>query len=178
MLIAMAGLPGTGKSTLAERLADRLDGVVLNKDVVRAALFPPRVLDYSRTQDDLSMEAMYAAAEYLLSRPAALPVLIDGRTFYRSSAVTRLRACADAAVATLIIIECVCDDLVVRSRLERDLANGTHPAGNRTYDLYLVRKREAEPLTLPRLTLDTGALSLDECEARSMRYLQSCVEMA
>jgi adenylylsulfate kinase len=52
MLIAMAGLPGSGKSTLAARLEERLGAVVLDKDRVRAALFPPRVLDYSAAQDD------------------------------------------------------------------------------------------------------------------------------
>jgi predicted kinase len=43
MLIAMAGLPGSGKSTLATCLEPRLGAVVLDKDRVRAALFPPRV---------------------------------------------------------------------------------------------------------------------------------------
>ena len=33
MLIAMAGLPGTGKSTLAARLADALGGVVLSSEI-------------------------------------------------------------------------------------------------------------------------------------------------
>jgi predicted kinase len=47
MLIAMAGLPASGKSTLAARLASELAGVVLSKDQVRAALFPPPVLDSS-----------------------------------------------------------------------------------------------------------------------------------
>src|SRR5690242_18237303 len=41
MLIAMAGLPGTGKSAIAARLAAELDAVALSKDDVRGALFPP-----------------------------------------------------------------------------------------------------------------------------------------
>ena len=40
MLVAMAGLPGTGKSTLAASLAESLGGVVLSKDVVRTAPLP------------------------------------------------------------------------------------------------------------------------------------------
>ncbi len=66
MLIAMAGLPGTGKSTLAERLKAELGAVVLNKDEVRAVLFPPPVLDYSAAQDDLCMAAIYAAAAAII----------------------------------------------------------------------------------------------------------------
>jgi predicted kinase len=43
----MAGLPGTGKSTLARVLANDLGGVVLDKDVIRAALFPAALIEYS-----------------------------------------------------------------------------------------------------------------------------------
>ena len=39
MIVIMAGLPGTGKSTLARALAQRLAGAVLDKDEIRAALF-------------------------------------------------------------------------------------------------------------------------------------------
>ena len=62
----MAGLQGTGKSTLAARLAAALGGVVLSKDTVRAALFPPPALDYSAAQDDASMAAVYSAAWLIL----------------------------------------------------------------------------------------------------------------
>src|SRR5262249_39463493 len=53
VLVAMAGLPGSGKSTLAACLERELGAVVLDKDRVRAALFPPRVLDYSAAQDEI-----------------------------------------------------------------------------------------------------------------------------
>ena len=58
MIIAMAGLSGTGKSTLARRLAGRLDGVVLDKDVVRAALFGADV-DYTSEQNNLVVNIMF-----------------------------------------------------------------------------------------------------------------------
>lgn len=59
MIIAMAGLPGVGKSTLARALAARLDAVVLDKDRIRASLFPPSHVDYSRDQDDFCIDVMY-----------------------------------------------------------------------------------------------------------------------
>jgi predicted kinase len=43
----MVGLPATGKSTTPGGLAAALDAVILSKDEVRAAVFPPQVLDYS-----------------------------------------------------------------------------------------------------------------------------------
>jgi predicted kinase len=39
-LVIMAGLPGTGKSTISRVLAAEVGGLVLDKDNVRAALFP------------------------------------------------------------------------------------------------------------------------------------------
>src|SRR5829696_5035748 len=92
MLVAMAGLPGTGKSTLAARLAAALGGVVLSKDVVRSALFPPPVLDYSAAQDDVAMSAVYAAARLLLSADPARVVVLDGRTFRKAVQVADLLA--------------------------------------------------------------------------------------
>jgi predicted kinase len=172
VLIAMAGLPGAGKSTLAARLAGELGGVVLGKDAVRAALFPPPVLDYSAAEDDIAMRAVYAAAAHVRRAFPDQAVILDGRTFRRAAQVADLLAFAGSLGEAPRIIECVCDDEVARRRLERDLADGTHPAGNRTFALYLSLKADAEPITLPHLGLDTGRLSLDECVARCVDYLR------
>jgi predicted kinase len=172
MLIAMAGLPGTGKSTLADRLAATLNGVILSKDVVRAALFPPPVLDYSPAQDDAAMSVVFAAARIILAADPNRVVILDGRTFRRSAQVADLLAIARDIGQEPVVIECVCDDDVARTRLDRDAAAGGHPAGNRTAALYAAVKSAAEPLTLPRLTLDTGRLTLDECHAAILNYLR------
>src|SRR5690242_97593 len=92
MLIAMAGLPATGKSTLAAALAQALAGIVLNKDEVRARLFPPPVLDYSVEQDDICMAAIYRAAACILRRRPEQVVIVDGRTFSRSEQLDELLA--------------------------------------------------------------------------------------
>jgi predicted kinase len=171
MLIAMAGLPGTGKSTLAARLAAGRGGVVLSKDVVRSALFPPPVLDYSPAQDDVAMAAVYSAAKLLLAADSARVVILDGRTFRRSAQVAALLALGRELGQEPVVVECVCDDGVARGRLARDAAAGGHPAGNRTAALHAAVKATAEPLAVPRLTLDTGRLTPDECLARALEYL-------
>jgi predicted kinase len=56
MLVVMAGLPGTGKSRLATGLAQALPGVILDKDRIRAALFPPEEIEYSLPQDNFCMQ--------------------------------------------------------------------------------------------------------------------------
>jgi predicted kinase len=171
MLIAMAGLQGTGKSTLASRLAAVLGGVVLSKDVVRSAMFPPAVLDYSSAQDDLAMMAVFAAARHLLKTNPNRVVILDGRTFRRAVQVADLLALGREIGQEPFVIECVCSEATARERLDRDAAAGTHPAGNRTGDLHAAVKATAEPLTVPRLVLDTGELSLDEALTRARAYL-------
>jgi len=166
MLIAMAGLPGTGKSTLAARIAERIGGAVLNKDDVRAELFP--VVEYSREQDDAAVAWMYSEAA---RRIAMQPVIIDGRTFSKAYQVRDLFEAAAEMGVEPRIIECVAPDEVVKLRLERDLACGLHPAKNRTFEMYLDVKRRAEPLTVPRLTLDSGATPLDECVECALAFL-------
>jgi adenylylsulfate kinase len=171
MLVAMAGLPGTGKSALAARLAAELGGVVLSKDTVRSVLFPPPALNYSREQDDVTMAAVFAAAGFIL-RTTPLPVFLDGRTFLRTYQVRDLLALGTSLDEPPRVIECTCADEVARERLERDLATGAHPAKNRTFELYLAGKATAEPLTIPRLTLDTGTTPFEECVARAITYLR------
>jgi adenylylsulfate kinase len=171
VLIAMAGLPGSGKSTLAACLERERGAVVLGKDQVRAALFPAPVLDYSAAQDDITMAAIYQAAAAILQADPRRAVVIDGRTFLRPGQVRPLLDLAAAVGQRLLVIECVCDDEVARRRLERDLAEGRHPAGNRTFALYLSRKAAADPITVPHLTLDTGRMPLDECVRRCLGYL-------
>jgi predicted kinase len=173
MLIAMAGLPGTGKSALAACLAPHLYAVILSKDTVRSVLFPPPVLDYSREQDDITMTAIYRAAALILKTNPTQTVILDGRTFLRVYQVGDLCTLASEVHAAPRIIECVCAEDVVRERLARDAIAGTHPARNRTLELYRKLLAQAEPIEMAHLVLDTGRLPLEECVTRSLAFLKA-----
>lgn len=168
MLIAMAGLPASGKSTLAGCLAQELRGVVLDKDQVRAALFPPPVLDYSAVQDDIAMAAIYQAAAAILRAEPQRVVMLDGRTFLLCDQLQPLLDLGASVGQPARIIECVCDDAIASQRLEKDRGEQRHPARNRNYALYLSVKARAQPLTIPHLVLDTGRLPFIECVRQAM----------
>src|SRR5271170_1769871 len=102
--VVLAGLPGTGKSTLARAVSARLSGAVLDKDKVREALFPGAMTDYTREQDDLCVRAMLEAAAYLTRKGAAshqrVPfIFIDGRTFSKRDQIDEVVQAAERAGA-------------------------------------------------------------------------------
>jgi adenylylsulfate kinase len=170
MIVIMAGLPATGKSTLARRLASALNGLVIDKDAVRLALFSAFV-DYRRDQDDLCMDAIFSAAAYMAFRHASVPVFIDGCTFARRAQFEPALNLVQTAAAPWRVIETVCSDESARERLEAALAVGEHPAGNRTFDLYKSLKAGAEPITVPKLLVNTDR-PLEQCFDECLAYIR------
>jgi predicted kinase len=181
MLVVMTGLPGTGKSTLAQALARALPGLVLNKDQARAALFPTEAIAYSTRQDDLVVHILLLLAAYYLDSVPQRWLILDGRPFTRqyqvqqvldfTSAKTGRQGFFTGLEIPLRFIECVCSDEVARQRLERAARRGAHPAANRDYALYRQMKAGAEPLQVPHLVVDTGA-DLSVCLRQCLDYLR------
>ena len=153
VLIAMAGMPASGKSVLARELAQVLGAQVLDKDEVRAALFPTVEIEYSLRQDDFCFGIMLEVAGYLLQK--GRDIILDGRPFayrYQMDAVVNY---ASENEIPLKVIECTCSDESFRLRLEQDVAAGRHLAANRSFEMFLAMRAKADPLVVPRLVVDT-----------------------
>lgn len=176
MIVLFAGLPGTGKSTLADALASATGGHILNKDRIRAALFGPHQISYSREQDDFCQTIMLQSADFLLQKGVSLPLILDGRTFSRPYQVEAVRAFAHEHKRGLAIIECICSDEVAQARLEADQSSGIHLAANRTFRLYQSLKVQFEPIAGPKLTLDTAS-PIDQLLEQCLRYLEQLSQM-
>jgi predicted kinase len=170
MLVIMAGLPGTGKSTVARALAQRLPAAVLDKDIIRGALFTPERVEYSRAQDDFCQEIMLQTAAYLFGRNSSLCVLLDGRTFSRRYQRDRVLEFCSQLHIRWAILECVCSEQTALARLEKAAEEQTHPAKNRTPDLYHQIRKAWEPIDHPKLVIDTEA-GLDSSVERATQYL-------
>lgn len=111
-LVIMSGLPGTGKSHLAQLAAERTGAIVLRSDALRKLLFPQP--DYSARESRTVYEAAYALIGYLIAE--GYPVIFDATNL---SAWARARAAGVAARAggAALVVQTTAPEHVVRERL-------------------------------------------------------------
>ena len=165
----MAGLPGTGKSTIANALAAELGGIVFDKDRVRAALFPEPWIEYSAQQDDFVIDLLLQSAAWLLTHGRVPPwIFIDGRVFAARQQIEHVVNWARNFGCAVTIIHTVCSDATAFQRL----SSAQHPAKNRNSELYLDLKARFEPIDYPHLTIDSDE-PLDSILPRCLSYLRN-----
>ena len=171
MIVLMAGLPGTGKTTLCGELARKLGGAVINKDALRHALFSPDDIEYSTQQDDFCQSLMLQAAAFLLRGNSHRWIFLDGRTFSRRYQIDQVLAFAAEIRQPWRILECTCSDGTAKRRLEA-AEPGVHPAGNRDYALYQGVKARFEPIAQPKTLIDTDQ-PLEVCIAQALASIDA-----
>ena len=167
MLVLMAGLPGTGKSTIARAVAARTDAYVLDKDAIRASLFPAKLIEYTREQDDFVLRVMLKVAGWILKRDPQRIVVLDGRPFAKRYQLEIVINFADWIKTPWRIVECACSEETARRRLE---TAHDHPATDRDFELYRRLKSEWEEITFSKLSVDTEQ-PVEECVRAVVRHL-------
>lgn len=112
-LVLMAGLSGTGKTTLALRLGTALQWPVLSKDTLRSSLMMMEIIE--RVAGFAAYEVLFALIHDMLVKQK-ISVIVDCSTLYpfilhRSLELTRMTG------AQLKVIRCVVDSHVRSDRL-------------------------------------------------------------
>jgi predicted kinase len=138
LVLAFAGLPGAGKSTLAARVAAATRWPIIDRDQIRAELYPGDASDGVR-----------AAADGLLLRRvgsgvrASMNLIVDGKTYARASDRARLQEEVDDAGG-----ECQWCwlELPLKVAIERIDNDPAHPAPDRDAALVNAVTARFEPL--------------------------------
>ena len=110
--IVVSGLPGTGKSHLCSKLAERLPFVILESDALRKTLFSSP--SYSPQESSRLFQACHLLIERLLKK--GIPLILDATNLserYRE----RLYNIADRLDAKLILVRVEAPSQVVHERL-------------------------------------------------------------
>jgi predicted kinase len=159
VVVALMGLPGAGKSVVAQALAEKLRLRRVCRDAIRQALFPQ--CSYSFAENAAAFRTVILALEIncLLGESTVL----DGMTFARRSDLERVDTMARQFAFTMIPVYLDCPPDVASARIANDVEGAGHPARNRTPDLvYQVKARFNEP---PRnaLVINANQPAADVC---------------
>lgn len=165
-LIVMAGLPGSGKSVIAEGLARSLGAAVFSVDPIEAAMWRAGL------PKDATGIAAYAVAGAMAEENLRLgqSVVIDAvnpveapRAIWRNLAARQ--------TARLKVIDCICSDLQIhRQRVEGRVRN-IEGMAEITWARVQQRRTEYELWTDARLVLDTARKTVETLIAEATAYI-------
>jgi aminoglycoside phosphotransferase family enzyme/predicted kinase len=158
-LVLVGGLPGTGKSTIADLLGDRLDAIVIRSDEVRRELGSG---SYAGSAKEAVYDGMLERARTALAR--GYTVVLDA-TWGRRAWRARAAALAAAGHADLTQIRCCAPADVAAARIERRGPAGSHsseatPAVARALALEWEHWPEATPVDSSGSLEQTADLAL------------------
>ena len=166
-LVVTVGLPGSGKSTFARRLARATGAAVLESDGLRRALFPRA--SHGAAESKQLFDALYGAASRLLED--GVSVVVDA-TNLRERDRVRAYEVAEGVGVPVLLIHFRAPERVIAERLSKRGA-GADPEDSSTAGLsvYMMLAETEEPVTREHWKIDTS--DVDATEAALQRAIET-----
>lgn len=146
-LVVVCGLPGAGKTTVSENIAERLDGQLYRTDVIRKELFHDP--DYTPEEREAVYAELHRRAKATLD--AGRSVVLDGTFKYREHRGESRRAAQNLDVP-LALVQVVCDENVVRERIRARSGD----ASDADFEIHRQYQREFEAIAGPFARVDNS----------------------
>ncbi len=151
MLVLITGLPGTGKSTVANHLARRINGQVLRTDAIRKRLFPKP--SYTEEEKEIVYKSLFLITENLLKVKSN--VVLDG-TFYKKDLRQQIYRTATSTRSKLIVVECIASEDAIGRRMKRRKKRKRRGLSDADEEVYTKLKKEYEQIDSDHIVLDTS----------------------
>ncbi|HZJ61705.1 MAG TPA: AAA family ATPase [Chitinophagaceae bacterium] len=161
MIVIVLGLPGSGKSYFASRLAEVIQADYINSDQVRKEMFSKRM--YSEQEKGAVYNAMLEKMKSVVQLNKDL--VIDA-TFHREDSrqlfIRQLRG-----KAKFFFIEITANPDLIRRRLKKE-----RPFSEADFDVYELTRHQWQPLSEPHLSLESTDENIDYMLDRAVNYLR------
>ena len=162
MVVIVFGLPGSGKSYFASRLAKRIDADYINSDRLRKEMFK------MRTYSQQEKESVYQTMLQKMKQDVATNknVVLDA-TFHNKE--TRQPFIKEMKTkGGIYFIEIVAEERIVRERLKRK-----RRYSEADFEVYKMISSENEPLAESHLVLQSTNSNIKEMLGKAVDYLKS-----
>jgi len=159
--VVVSGLPGTGKTFLCKKLAERQTFYVIESDTLRKVLVARP--DYSASESARLFAAIHSLIEWLLDK--GVPICFDATNLSERNREYLYRI-SDRTGARLVLVSVEAPAEVARQRL---LARKTGPASDTKseadWEIYQQMKHKAQKIMRNHFVVDTSrdiAASIDK----------------
>jgi predicted kinase len=152
VVVALIGLPGAGKSTVAAALERELGLRRVCRDAIRDAMFPR--CEYSFVEKRAAFRTVLLAVE--INCLLGEPTVIDGMTFSRRADFDELHARAERHGYDVLPLFIDCPPALARERIARDLVERVHPARDREPGLVDRVARRFDPPPAAAIRIDAS----------------------
>lgn len=161
MIVIVFGLPGSGKSYFASRLAPLVHANYINSDLIRKKMHAMRT--YSDREKLSVYDAMLAEMRRSIEQNSNL--VLDA-TFYKQE--IRKKFIDEATPAGgIVFIEVKAEEPVIKERLKQK-----RPDSEADFEVYKIIEAQWEPFPKPHLTLASGDNNIEEMLLKAREYLQ------
>ena len=161
MIVIVFGLPGSGKSYFASRLAKMINAGYVNSDKLRKEMFAERV--YSEHEKTMVYNKMLEQMEEAVQQNNNL--VLDA-TFHKKD-TRKLFVEEMQGKGDILFIEVWADEEIIRERVKKE-----RPYSEADFEVYQFISQQNEPLDIPHLILKSTNDNINEMLHKASKYLK------